>query len=51
MCRDGCARSIAYAARIIEPLLLRFDAGSLPVGQLVLDSKEASIDRLQDLAY
>jgi multidrug efflux pump subunit AcrB len=36
---------------IIEPFVLRFDAGSLPVGQLVLDSKEASIDRLQDLAY
>ncbi|HEY9758540.1 MAG TPA: efflux RND transporter permease subunit [Oculatellaceae cyanobacterium] len=36
---------------IIEPFVLRFDAGSLPVGQLVLESKEASIDRLQDLAY
>lgn len=36
---------------IIEPFVLRFDAGSLPVGQLVLDSKDASIDRLQDLAY
>ncbi|MBX9688831.1 MAG: efflux RND transporter permease subunit, partial [Candidatus Obscuribacterales bacterium] len=36
---------------IIEPFVLRFDAGSLPVGQLVLDSKDASIDRLQDLAF
>ena len=36
---------------IIEPFVLRFDAGSLPVGQLVLDSKQESIDKLQDLAF
>ncbi len=36
---------------VLEPFVLRFDAGSLPVGQLVLDSKDASIDRLQDLAF
>jgi multidrug efflux pump subunit AcrB len=36
---------------VVEPFVLRFDAGSLPVGQLVLDSKVESIDRLQDLAY
>ena len=36
---------------IIEPFVLRFDAGSLPVGQLVLESKDAPIDKLQDLAF
>ncbi|HEY9714275.1 MAG TPA: efflux RND transporter permease subunit, partial [Chroococcales cyanobacterium] len=36
---------------IVEPFVIRFDAGSLPVGQLVLSSPDASIDRLQDLAY
>ncbi|HEY9678529.1 MAG TPA: efflux RND transporter permease subunit [Drouetiella sp.] len=36
---------------IVEPFVIRFDAGSLPVGQLVLSSPDASINRLQDLAY
>ena len=36
---------------VLEPFVLRFDAGSLPVGQLVLDSKDETIDRLQDLAF
>lgn len=35
----------------VEPFVLRFDAGSLPVGQLVLSSKTRTIDQLQDLAY
>jgi multidrug efflux pump subunit AcrB len=35
----------------LEPFVLRFDAGSLPVGQLVLDSKTKTIDQLQDLAF
>lgn len=35
----------------LEPFVIRFDAGSLPVGQLVLSSKSESIDRLQDLAF
>lgn len=35
----------------VEPFVLRFDAGSLPVGQLVLSSKTKTIDELQDLAY
>jgi multidrug efflux pump subunit AcrB len=35
----------------LEPFVLRFDAGSLPVGQLVLSSKTETIDRLQDLAF
>ncbi len=35
----------------VEPFVLRFDAGSLPVGQLVLDSKSKTIDQLQDLAF
>lgn len=35
----------------VEPFVLRFDAGSLPVGQLVLSSKTKTIDQLQDLAF
>lgn len=35
----------------LEPFVLRFDAGSLPVGQLVLASKTKTIDQLQDLAF
>lgn len=34
----------------LNPFVLRFDAGSLPVGQLVLSSKR-SVKELQDLAY
>ena len=34
-----------------NPFVLRFDAGSLPVGQLVLSSKEKSVRELEDLAY
>lgn len=35
----------------LEPFVLRFDAGSLPVGQLVLSSTTKSIDEIQDLAF
>lgn len=35
----------------LEPFVLRFDAGSLPVGQLVLSSNTKTIDQLQDLAF
>jgi len=35
----------------LEPFVLRFDAGSLPVGQLVLSSATKTIDELQDLAF
>lgn len=38
-------------AGTVEPFVLRFDAGSLPVGQLVLSSKTKTIDQLQDLAF
>lgn len=35
----------------LEPFVLRFDAGSLPVGQLVLSSNTKTIDEIQDLAF
>lgn len=35
----------------LEPFVLRFDAGSLPVGQLVLSSPTKTIDEIQDLAF
>lgn len=34
-----------------NPFVLRFDAGSLPVGQLVLSSNTKSVKDLEDLAY
>jgi multidrug efflux pump subunit AcrB len=34
-----------------NPFVLRFDAGSLPVGQLVLSSDTKSVKELEDLAY
>ena len=34
-----------------NPFVLRFDAGSLPVGQLVLNSKTKTVKELEDLAY
>ena len=34
-----------------NPFVLRFDAGSLPVGQLVLSSKTKTVKELEDLAY
>lgn len=35
----------------LNPFVLRFDAGSLPVGQLVLSSETRTVRELQDLAY
>jgi multidrug efflux pump subunit AcrB len=35
----------------LNPFILRFDPGSLPVGQLVLSSETKSVRELQDLAY
>ncbi|MBA3855289.1 MAG: acriflavin resistance protein [Cyanobacteria bacterium PR.3.49] len=34
-----------------NPFVLRFDPGSLPVGQLVLSSETKSVKELEDLAY
>lgn len=34
-----------------NPFVLRFDPGSLPVGQLVLSSKTKTVKELEDLAY
>ena len=34
-----------------NPFVLRFDAGSLPVGQLVLSSQTKDVKELEDLAY
>lgn len=34
----------------VPPFVLRFDAGSVPVGYLVFSSKTRSVDELQDLA-
>lgn len=34
-----------------NPFVLRFDAGSLPVGQLVLSSDTQPVHKLEDLAY
>ena len=34
-----------------NPFILRFDPGSLPVGQLVLSSETESVKELEDLAY
>lgn len=35
----------------LNPFVLRFDPGSLPVGQLVLSSANRTVSELQDLAY
>jgi multidrug efflux pump subunit AcrB len=35
----------------LNPFILRFDPGCLPVGQLVLSSQTQSVQKLQDLAY
>ena len=35
----------------IQPFVLRFDAGSLPVGQLVLSSKTRPLNEIQDLMF
>jgi multidrug efflux pump subunit AcrB len=35
----------------LNPFIMRFDPGSLPVGQLVLSSETKSVKELEDLAY
>lgn len=35
----------------LNPFVLRFDAGTLPVGQLVLSSETETVEKIQDLAY
>lgn len=44
------ARSLMPAGTL-APFVFRFDAGSLPVGQLVLASPTRTTDELQDLAF
>lgn len=45
------SRAQAYMpAGTVPPFVLRFDAGSVPVGYLVFSSSTESVDRLQDLA-
>ena len=45
------SRAQAYMpAGTVPPFVLRFDAGSVPVGYLVFSSKTHSVDELQDLA-
>ena len=44
-------RAHAYMpAGTVPPFVLRFDAGSVPVGYVVFSSKTRSVDELQDLA-
>jgi multidrug efflux pump subunit AcrB len=44
-------RAQAYMpAGTVPPFVLRFDAGSVPVGYLVFSSRTQSVDQLQDLA-
>ncbi|HEX7360615.1 MAG TPA: efflux RND transporter permease subunit [Bryobacteraceae bacterium] len=45
------SRSQAYMpAGTVPPFVLRFDAGSVPVGYLVFSSATQTVDRVQDLA-
>ncbi|MGH9643925.1 MAG: efflux RND transporter permease subunit, partial [Terriglobales bacterium] len=45
------SRAQAYMpAGTVPPFVLRFDAGSVPVGYLVFSSRTRSVDELQDLA-
>ncbi len=55
---QALSQTIAYIERAhaympagtVPPFVLRFDAGSVPVGFLVFSSKTHSVDELQDLA-
>src|SRR5581483_509406 len=48
---QALSQTIAYMpAGTVPPFVLRFDAGSVPVGFLVFSSKTHSVDELQDLA-
>lgn len=45
-------RSRSYMPQgTIQPFVLRFDAGSLPVGELVLSSKTRPLNEIQDLMF
>src|SRR6266576_3796866 len=55
---QALAQTIAYVERArafmppgtVPPFVVRFDAGSVPVGQLVFSSQTRSVDEIQDLA-
>src|SRR5215212_6014345 len=55
---NAMAETISYATRsrsfmppgTLPPFVMRYDAGSVPVGQLVFSSKTHSLDEIQDLA-
>ena len=55
---QALAQTVAYIERAhaympagtVPPFVLRFDAGSVPVGYVVFSSKTHSVDELQDLA-
>ncbi|MGH9435622.1 MAG: efflux RND transporter permease subunit, partial [Terriglobia bacterium] len=55
---QALSQTIAYIERAhaympqgtVPPFVLRFDAGSVPVGYLIFTSKTHSVDELQDLA-
>lgn len=56
---DAMAQTVAMVERsrsymppgTIQPFVLRFDAGSLPIGQLVLSSKTRPLNEIQDLMF
>src|SRR5215213_4436751 len=55
---NAMAETISYATRArsfmppgtLPPFVMRYDAGSVPVGQLVFSSKGRSLNEIQDLA-
>ena len=55
---NAMAETVSYANRArsfmppgtLPPFIMRYDAGSVPVGQLVFSSETKSLDEIQDLA-
>ncbi|MBS1576650.1 MAG: efflux RND transporter permease subunit [Bacteroidetes bacterium] len=55
---DAMAEVISYATRArsfmppgtVPPFVMRYDAGSIPIGQLVFKSESRSLNEIQDLA-
>src|SRR5438105_5485158 len=55
---QAMAQTVSYVNRArafmppgtVPPFVVRFDAGSVPVGQLVFSSQTRSVDEIQDLA-
>src|SRR2546421_12489574 len=55
---NAMAETISYATRArsfmppgtVPPFVMRYDAGSVPVGQLVFSSETRSLNEIQDLA-